>query len=89
MEIETEAPVRSACAESLTVSAPSSGTGEPPPLKVAVAPAVICGPTTRSIVLVAVLLPAKLVAWSTTCQDRVRVPVLAMVELKVIESSAV
>ena len=72
--ILTVAPVRlPALSASVTVKVPSSVTGEPPPSKVAVAPAVTVGATcTVSSVLVEVLLVPLLVEPSVTVQLMVR-----------------
>ena len=72
--IVTVAPVRlPALSGSLTVRVPSSVTGEPPPSKVAVPPAVTVGATcTVSSVLVDVLLVPLLVEPSVTVQLMVR-----------------
>ena len=56
-----------------------------PPSKVAVAPAVTCGPASRVTELVAW---AEVEAASETVQSMVRVPVFGLVVLKLIESSA-
>ena len=74
LPIDTVAPARlPPLSTSLTVKAPSSVTAEPPPVKVAVAPAVTLGATcTVSSVLVAAMLLPLLVEPSVTVQSIVR-----------------
>src|SRR6185437_15814368 len=83
--IDTVALVRFADEESVTLRVPSRRTGEPPPLKVTLAPAV----TTGGRWTVALLLPALLARCpSLADQEKVRLVLAVEVVAKATESSA-